>query len=420
MSAGAAVAMAAAGRLASAVAPKRGRGRKRVGGRPSDSTESRVAKCAVCKEAGDQEQQVTSSGGESRDLTMLFCDRHDCDAAAHVSCAGLAGLYGTSGALWYCGSCVVRYGRAPAVLDCGAEKLEMMGLKPSVRLAHQLRWFDHTLEILPKTARYLDQATNQTLALMNRPAKQRYNLNLVECVQMPHTYPIVPLRGQLGLKAVSDLVCGDVVSIYEGRVLRHDSLKADQIPQNSTKVMYLQPGRNEKGEPCGPAYAINASKEYGNGVAENINDFRVDVANLRSPANRLRTANVKFCGFWYGSEKRRVPEIADWPTCPATHAPEFGRYGAVSVRYGKAMRGSPPRRRTVLTTMGWAAEALAEWVEQIRRDYGPVGPALWPTERGARSRPITSTYGAPPTETLSVCLSNWARIVCAIPISPTF
>jgi len=66
------------------------------------------------------------------------------------------------------------------------------------------------------------------------------------------------------------------------------------------------------------------------------------------------------------------------------HAPEFGRYGAVSVRYGKAMRGSPPRRRTVLTTMGWAAEALAEWVEQIRPDYGPVGPALWPTERGGR------------------------------------
>ena len=56
----------------------------------------------------------------------------------------------------------------------------------------------------------------------------------------------------------------------------------------------------------------------------------------------------------------------------------------MSVRYGKAMRGSPPRRRTVLTTMGWAAEALAEWVEQIRPDYGPVGPALWPTERGGR------------------------------------
>ena len=34
--------------------------------------------------------------------------------------------------------------------------------------------------------------------------------------------------------------------------------------------------------------------------------------------------------------------------------------------------------------MGWAAEALAEWVEQIRSDYGPVGPALWPTERGGR------------------------------------
>ena len=58
------------------------------------------------------------------------------------------------------------------------------------------------------------------------------------------------------------------------------------------------------------------------------------------------------------------------------------RCGVGAVRQGD--EGSPPRRRTVLTTMGWAAEALAEWVEQIRRDYGPVGPALWPTERGAR------------------------------------
>ena len=29
-------------------------------------------------------------------------------------------------------------------------------------------------------------------------------------------------------------------------------------------------------------------------------------------------------------------------------------------------------------------QALAEWVEQIRPDYGPAGPALWPTERGGR------------------------------------
>ncbi|MEU4829019.1 tyrosine-type recombinase/integrase [Actinomadura sp. NPDC023710] len=38
-------------------------------------------------------------------------------------------------------------------------------------------------------------------------------------------------------------------------------------------------------------------------------------------------------------------------------APEFGRYGACYVRYGNAVKGSPPRRRTVLTVWDWVAEA---------------------------------------------------------------
>jgi integrase/recombinase XerC len=75
-------------------------------------------------------------------------------------------------------------------------------------------------------------------------------------------------------------------------------------------------------------------------------------------------------------------ETVDWS--PNAAVPEFGRYGAVSVRYGKAMRGSPPRRRTVLTTMGWAAEAVAEWVEEIRPAYGVRSTTMWPTERGSR------------------------------------
>jgi integrase/recombinase XerC len=74
-------------------------------------------------------------------------------------------------------------------------------------------------------------------------------------------------------------------------------------------------------------------------------------------------------------------ETVDWSGNAA--AQEFGRYGALSVRYGKAMKGSPPRRRTVLTTMRWAAEAVAEWVQEIRPTYG-TGSAMWPTERQAR------------------------------------
>jgi len=88
--------------------------------------------------------------------------------------------------------------------------------------------------------------------------------------------------------------------------------------------------------------------------------------------------------YGWGPRRREAAmlEIADLSS--NAHAPEFGRYGVVSVRYGKALKGSAPRRRTVLTTMGWAAEALAEWVDQIRPECGSAGSTLWPTERGAR------------------------------------
>jgi integrase/recombinase XerC len=85
----------------------------------------------------------------------------------------------------------------------------------------------------------------------------------------------------------------------------------------------------------------------------------------------------------FGLRRREAAmlDVADLSANP--HAPQFGRYGALAVRYGKAMKGSPPRRRTVLTTMGWSAQTLAEWVEEIRPSYQSVSTTLWPTERGA-------------------------------------
>jgi integrase/recombinase XerC len=88
--------------------------------------------------------------------------------------------------------------------------------------------------------------------------------------------------------------------------------------------------------------------------------------------------------YGWGLRRREAAKLdtVDWSANAA--APEFGRHGALSVRFGKATRGSPPRRRTVLTTMGWAAEAVAEWMTEIRPAYRVTGNVLWPTERGGR------------------------------------
>jgi site-specific recombinase XerD len=79
-------------------------------------------------------------------------------------------------------------------------------------------------------------------------------------------------------------------------------------------------------------------------------------------------------------------DLADWGRNPAT--PEFGRFGMLHVRYGKAVRGQPPRRRNVASVMGWAVDAVSDYVSNIRPRFGLVDhPALWVTERGGRLKP---------------------------------
>jgi site-specific recombinase XerD len=67
------------------------------------------------------------------------------------------------------------------------------------------------------------------------------------------------------------------------------------------------------------------------------------------------------------------------------------------VRYGKAKRGQPPRRRNVASVMAWAVDAVADYVQDIRPRFGCADhPALWVTERGGRVKPaeINARFGA--------------------------
>jgi site-specific recombinase XerD len=92
----------------------------------------------------------------------------------------------------------------------------------------------------------------------------------------------------------------------------------------------------------------------------------------------------------YGWGLRRTEaamlDVVDFGTNPA--APEFGRYGMLNVRYGKALRGQPPRRRNVASVMPWAVDAVQDYVSDVRPRFGFADhPALWVTERGGRVKP---------------------------------
>jgi site-specific recombinase XerD len=92
----------------------------------------------------------------------------------------------------------------------------------------------------------------------------------------------------------------------------------------------------------------------------------------------------------YGWGLRRTEasklDLVDFGRNPA--APEFGGYGMLNVRYGKAKRGQPPRRRNVASVMGWAVDAVVDYVANVRPRFGcEQHPALWVTERGGRVKP---------------------------------
>lgn len=101
------------------------------------------------------------------------------------------------------------------------------------------------------------------------------------------------------------------------------------------------------------------------------------------PAFRDATLFKIAYSFGLRRNESRMLDVTDIGRNP--HGPEFGDYGLVHVRHGKAKKGSPPKRRSVATVWPWTAEILEEWVTEFRpRLAVPGTSALWPSERGAR------------------------------------
>jgi integrase/recombinase XerC len=102
------------------------------------------------------------------------------------------------------------------------------------------------------------------------------------------------------------------------------------------------------------------------------------------PVFRDATAFKVAYGFGLRRAETAMLDLADLGTNP--HAPEFGDYGLCRVRFGKASRGSPPKRRSVLTVWPWLPGVLEQWIEEARPQMPAAAgsAALWPSERGER------------------------------------
>jgi site-specific recombinase XerD len=99
----------------------------------------------------------------------------------------------------------------------------------------------------------------------------------------------------------------------------------------------------------------------------------------------LRDAALFKVAYGWGLRRTEVIRLDVVDVGPNPHAAVFGRVGTIRVRYGKASRGGNAKPRNVLTVWRWAAEALEQYLAEIRPQFGrDEHPALWLTERGGR------------------------------------
>jgi len=79
----------------------------------------------------------------------------------------------------------------------------------------------------------------------------------------------------------------------------------------------------------------------------------------------FRDATIFQVAYAYGLRRNvtRMRDVAHFGRNP--EGPAFGEYGVVYVRHGKANKGSPPKRRSVLTVLPWTTVASRRPPKQI-------------------------------------------------------
>lgn len=98
----------------------------------------------------------------------------------------------------------------------------------------------------------------------------------------------------------------------------------------------------------------------------------------------FRIATIMKAAYAWGLRRNEVRQLDLVDLASNPRARQFGDVGIIYVRFGKAMRGSPPKRRIVLTLpeFDWIVECMRQWKDEVRPLVAPPGStALWPSER---------------------------------------
>lgn len=104
----------------------------------------------------------------------------------------------------------------------------------------------------------------------------------------------------------------------------------------------------------------------------------------------LRDSTAFKVAYAYGLRRRELAMLEHVDFGPNPHVPHYKRFGAVQVRWAKGVRGSGPRRRTVLTVpeFDWVVALLEFWLSPGGRELFATADRsalMWPSERASGS-----------------------------------
>ncbi|GAA4173106.1 tyrosine-type recombinase/integrase [Gryllotalpicola koreensis] len=113
-------------------------------------------------------------------------------------------------------------------------------------------------------------------------------------------------------------------------------------------------------------------------------DDEVDAAAHRKTkgwAAAFRDSTLLKVSYLFGLRRNEVRHLQDLDFTRNPHAGEFGRYGHLNVRFGKASAGTDFKQRNVLAVFPWGSGIIQEW-EERGRPLLPHSRDLFPSERG--------------------------------------
>lgn len=98
-------------------------------------------------------------------------------------------------------------------------------------------------------------------------------------------------------------------------------------------------------------------------------------------AAAFRDSTLFKTSYLFGLRRNEVRNLQTVDFTRNPRAGEFGRFGHLNVRFGKASKGSAYKQRNVLAVHRWGTSVLEDWLERGQPPFGATRD-LFPTERG--------------------------------------